>query len=61
MKGYLDVSVDYFIKIKMKQQLAASKSLTEQIPLYKVLEKIVDGFLLRKYGFFQMDTTDKLS
>ena len=46
MQGYLGVSVDYFIKMKVKQQLAASESLAEQNSLYKALDKIVDGFLL---------------
>lgn len=40
--SYLGVLVDYFIKSKKKEELAASELLLEQSPLYKALDEIVE-------------------
>ena len=40
--SYLGVLVDYFIKSKKKEELAASELLLEQSPLYKTLDEIVE-------------------
>lgn len=40
--SYLGVLVDYFIKRKKKEELAASELLLEQSTLYKALDEIVE-------------------